>query len=577
MIVVLSGDNRMPNNEPQGEDKQGTSSFPEITDLFSIDQDLEEDLSDSALEKIPEIEKIYGRSILSNFSFGMVDPFLTTIAVDMGISGSQMGWLRAITNLLGNFVQPIFGFLSDTIQRRSIFVALSNILYSSAWVLLLFINQIWMIILMAGMISLVVSMGTPAWTALLGEVVPSKIRGKIISKVNWFSQFSFIASTILGGIILNYVFGNLSLGSRTIELNMLLTISIGLLAGLISAIIIMTFKEKKARDRGQRLNALLDEENQKLMLRSDIQFDEGPCLIEEDIIIDKDPQSIIASSQEVICVSSEDQTKKSIILDSTKDKPLTQKPLSQRVTKMLQDKEFIKFTVIFGIQSFFMSYCWPLFPIRQRSDIAANFFEIAIFSVIMNLAFLLTVRYAGRISDLIGRKPQMFLNRLILITMPLSYMFASQVWHIILIHAVICIPLGLNSAVMQAYLIDITPEEERSTYIGFYNMFYGLILFLGSLAGGYMADFLMGEITIFGYSPYFVQFKAITIAFSVGFVGRLLTAIPFLLIKDVKSFPFKLRDLPRLVLKSKKLFALIALVSIFFGIIFIYVGFTGFV
>jgi len=156
-------------------------------------------------------------------------------------------------------------------------------------------------------------------------------------------------------------------------------------------------------------------------------------------------------------------------------------------------------------------------------------------------------------------------------------MFASQVWHIILIHAIICIPLGLNSAVMQAYLIDVTPEEDRSTYVGFYNMFFGLFLFLGSLAGGYMADFLMGEITIFGFSPAFVQFKAITIAFSVGFVGRVLTAIPFLWIKDVKSFPYKLKDLPRLVLKSKKLFALIALVSIFFGIIFIYVGFTAFV
>ena len=313
------------------------------------------------------------------------------------------------------------------------------------------------------------------------------------------------------------------------------------------------------------------------MRKSDIQFDDGPCVIQEDLIIDKDPQSITAFSQEIICVSSDDQTKKSLTLDSTKDKLLTQKPFSQRVTIMLKDKDFIKFTVIFGIQSFFMSYCWPLFPIRQRSDIAANFVEIAVFSVVMSVASLLTIRYAGRISDLIGRKPQMFLNRIILITMPLSYMFASQVWHIILIHAIICIPLGLNSAVMQAYLIDVTPEEDRSTYVGFYNMFFGLFLFLGSLAGGYMADFLMGEITIFGFTPAFAQFKAITIAFSVGFVGRVLTAIPFLWIKDVKSFPYKLKDLPRMVLKSKKLFALIALVSIFFGIIFIYVGLTAFV
>jgi MFS family permease len=325
------------------------------------------------------------------------------------------------------------------------------------------------------------------------------------------------------------------------------------------------------------LNALLDEENKKLMLRTKVEIDNGPCIVKEDIIIDKDPQEVIASSQEVLCVSSEDQTAKTVTQESSKEHLLTLKPMKQRVTEMLKDREFMKFTIIFGIQSFFMSYCWPLFPFRQRTNIQANFFEIAVFSVVMSLASLLTIRHAGRISDLIGRRPQMFLNRLILVTMPLSYMFASEVWHIILIHAAICIPLGLNSAVMQAYLIDITPEKERSTYVGFYNMFFGFTLFLGSLAGGYIADFLLGEITIFGYSPFFDPFKAITIAFSVGFVGRLITAMPFLTLKDVKSFPFKLKDLPKLILKSKKLVAFIATISFFFGVIFIYVGFSGFI
>jgi len=568
----------MPDNVPHEEEPQNISSLLETSDATLEGQEVDIDLSDGALEKIPGKEKLYGRSVLSNFSLGMVDPFLTTIAVDMGITGSQMGWLRAITNLLGNFVQPVFGYFSDAMQRRSIFIALSNILYSSAWIILLFVNQIWMIITIAGIVSLVVSLGTPAWTALLGEVTPSKIRGKIIANVNWFSQFSYIASTILGGILLNYIIGNLSIGSRTIELNMLLTIGIGLIAGLLSAIIMLTFKEKQARDRGVKLNSLLEEKARKLHRKTAEQFEEVSLVIQKDIVIDKDKQSITTTSPPLIYVTADElDTKEKIPLEITIGKPISPPTLSSRLKKMLQDKPFTKFTFIFGIQSFFMSFCWPLFPIRQRSDVGANFFEIAIFSVVMSVATLITIRYGGKASDLIGRKLQMFLNRLILVTMPLSYMFASKVWHIVILHAVICIPLGLNSAVMQAYLIDVTPEDERSTYVGFYNMFFGITLFLGSLAGGYLADFLMGEMTLFGFTPSFDQYKAVTIALAVGFVGRLITAMPFLLLKDVKSFPYKIKDLPKLVIGSKKLLVLVASISIFFGIIFIYIGATSFI
>jgi hypothetical protein len=351
---------------------------------------------------------------------------------------------------------------------------------------------------------------------------------------------------------------------------MALPISIGLITGFISAFLILSFKEKKAKSRAQHLTKLLIEQEKK----KEIQIDDllTDCIVKEVQILEKDRQSVTSGSLETVCLTTDEKS----ILNQTpsrfKPKKVKESFRATRFGRMLHNKNFMKFTIIFSIQSFFMSMCWPLFPIRQRSDIGANYFEIAIFSVLMSVATVLTIRYAGQISDLIGRKPQMFINRLILITMPLGYMFASQVWHIVLIHTIICIPLGLNSAVMQAYLIDVTPEEERSTYVGFYNMIWGIVLFLGSLFGGYLVDFLMGEKFLFGYSPQFNQFHAVTIAFAVGFVGRFITAFPFLLLKDVKLFPYKLKDLPKLVLKSKKIFPLVATLSIFVGLTFVLIG-----
>lgn len=569
----------MPSPNPSDERIQSTTSVPPnhlgskaVTENDpSLESDI--DLSDEELAKIPERGKLYGRNSLMTFTTGMIDPFLTTIAIDMGITGGQMGWLRGVTNLLSNFVQPVFGFISDKVQRRSIFIALSSILYSSVWILLLFINKVIMIIVLGGILSLVISMGTPAWTALLGEVTPIKIRGKIIANVNYFSQFPYIISTIIGGILLNFISGEITIGSRTLPLNMVLPISIGLITGFISAFLILSFKEKKAKTRAQKLTKVLIEREKAKKTQLDDSLTDS--IVEKVQVVDKDRQSVTGGSLETICIITDD-----LNLDQTpSDFDVRKAKKSFRTTKfdqMIHNKNFMKFTLIFAIQSFFMSMCWPLFPIRQRSDIGADYFEIAIFSVLMSLATVLTIRHAGQISDLIGRRPQMFMNRLILVTMPLGYMFASQVWHIILIHTLICIPLGLNSAVMQAYLIDLTPEEERSTYVGFYNMIWGIVLFLGSLFGGYLVDFLMGEKLLFGYSPQYEQFHAVTIAFAVGFVGRLITTFPFLTLRDVKSFPYKLKDLPRLILRSKKLLPLAASLSIFTGITFIFMGVMGY-
>jgi len=565
----------LPDNEPSGAEKQTIAPITAVP-LLPLTDEIKKippgkvDLSDDELIKIPDREKIYGRSALATFSYGMVDPFLTTIAVDLGATGGQMGWLRAVTNLLGNFVQPLFGFLSDRVQRRSIFVALSNILYSSIWVLLLFVNNVTMIIVIAGIISLVVSMGAPAWMALLGEITPAKVRGKIIANLNWFSQLPYILSTILGGVLFNYIVGEFSLGSRVFPRSYFFPILIGLIAGLASAVVIFTFKEKKAKERAQKLNALLHEKDQKKAnkkLKTVIE----PCVIKGVLASDKDPQQITNSGSKTVCVSSEILVDKKI---KTKSKTTHEIPTSSnRILLMLRNKNFMKFTIVFGIQSFFMSMCWPLFPIRQRSDIGADFLQIAIFSVVMSTATLTTIRYAGRVSDLIGRKPQMIMNRLILAAMPFSYMFATQVWHIIILHAVICIPLGLNSAVLEAYLIDVTPEKERSMYVGFYNMFYGIILFLGSLFGGYLMDFLMGNISFFGFSPGYSQYRAITIALAVGFIGRVATSIPFFSLREVRKFPYKFKDLPRIVLRSKRLLPLAMTVSFYFGIIFILIAF----
>ncbi len=86
----------------------------------------------------------------------------------------------------------------------------------------------------------------------------------------------------------------------------------------------------------------------------------------------------------------------------------------------------------------------------------------------------------------------------------------------------------------------------------------------------------MGEFTVFGYHFSYAQYTAVSIAFGVGFSGRLITAFPFLALKEVKKFPYSLKDLPKIVLKSKKFPILMISIVVFFALIIGFMFLMGF-
>ena len=168
--------------------------------------------------------------------------------------------------------------------------------------------------------------------------------------------------------MLNYVVGNVNIGNWSFPLNIFLTIAIGLIAGYAAAIVIFTFKEKNAKERAQQLSALLDRKAKQQKEISSNLTDAAACDTEPLLINSGERLGITPSQSEIVCSSTELGSTESGKKKRFKKSPTIRSTSSNRIVKMMSDKEFVKFTVIFGIQSFFMSFCWPLFPIRQRSD-----------------------------------------------------------------------------------------------------------------------------------------------------------------------------------------------------------------
>ena len=86
----------------------------------------------------------------------------------------------------------------------------------------------------------------------------------------------------------------------------------------------------------------------------------------------------------------------------------------------------------------------------------------------------------------------------------------------------------------------------------------------------------MGKISLFNITLNFSQFTAVSIGFGVGLVGRFLTSLPFLALREVKEFPLKPAQLFKYIFYSRKLIAISTTISFFIGFTLVLLGIMGY-
>jgi MFS family permease len=86
----------------------------------------------------------------------------------------------------------------------------------------------------------------------------------------------------------------------------------------------------------------------------------------------------------------------------------------------------------------------------------------------------------------------------------------------------------LGSASATAYLLDVSPEEYRGSFIALFNLILGVITFLGSLIGGYLSDYVIG---IYG------TLMGLQIVYLISTVGRTIGAASYLTLKETLKKP----------------------------------------
>ena len=188
------------------------------------------------------LRPLYIRSIVNSLSIGTVNPFLGAYAVKLGASSSEMGWFQSSTNLSNNVMQVFWGRLSDRLKRRIPFIVLGSLIVSGLWIPIIFVTSASQLIIVLAIQALLGSMATPAWTALIGDLVPSFRLGRANATINLWASIGSLIATLSSGIIMIAIGG-------TLQEMFLVPLTVATICGVTSSLIMFKLKEKKNNEK----------------------------------------------------------------------------------------------------------------------------------------------------------------------------------------------------------------------------------------------------------------------------------------------------------------------------------------
>ncbi|MCS7115486.1 MAG: MFS transporter [Nitrososphaerota archaeon] len=189
-----------------------------------------------ASEKREKLTPLYARSLVYSFGAGMIGPFTGAYAVKLGASSSEMGWFQSSANLSNNIMQILWGMLSDKLKRRVPFIIYGGLIVAVLWVPMMFIANAAQLIILLALQALLGSMVTPAWTALIGDIVPSIRLGRVNASLNLWASTGNLIATLISGLIM------VRIGTQPREMFVIPLITASA-CGIISSAIMLKVKE----------------------------------------------------------------------------------------------------------------------------------------------------------------------------------------------------------------------------------------------------------------------------------------------------------------------------------------------
>lgn len=137
-----------------------------------------------------------------NLGRGMADPYVPVLAVVLGATPVQLGWLQAFVNLFPTVMQVPWGKLSDFMGRRIPFLVVGGVLSFSLYFFMVGVVSAGQLIIIVAAQMFIGSMMVPTWSALVGDVTTVRNRGTVMGRFFAISSLASLIGTLFAGSVI---------------------------------------------------------------------------------------------------------------------------------------------------------------------------------------------------------------------------------------------------------------------------------------------------------------------------------------------------------------------------------------
>jgi len=153
--------------------------------------------------------------------------------------------------------------------------------------------------------------------------------------------------------------------------------------------------------------------------------------------------------------------------------------------KLLARKEYLTIFLIQITEVLGFSLILPFLPFYAK-ELGANPFQISLMLTVFSAFQFFMAPVMGKLSDRFGRRPLLLFSQLSTFASFLLLAFADNIWMLFASRLIDGL-FGSNFVIAQAYLSDISNEEDRTEAFGLSGMAFGFGFMVGPAIGGFLA------------------------------------------------------------------------------------------
>ena len=157
---------------------------------------------------------------------------------------------------------------------------------------------------------------------------------------------------------------------------------------------------------------------------------------------------------------------------------------------------FAKFVFFVAAINFGVSFCGPYFALYMLRDLHLSYLEFTSVTGAAIISQFLTFRYWGGLSDRFGNKKILNLCGWGVAIIPVLWLFDAHIAYLIIIQTYAGFVWAGFSLAAANFIFDAVTPPKRARCVAYQGLVNGVFVFLGSLAGGFVAGRLPHSISL---------------------------------------------------------------------------------